>query len=474
MNASAQPSPLPEILVVVDDLYLLTAIKQTLERNGYNVRTFNNPLDALASLTSHSFVAMLSDIRMPEMDGMVLLEQALLQDPDLPVILITGHGDISMAVEAVKKGAYHFLQKPVDKDMILVLLDRAIERRRRVFGNRRLEQELNTSWESRTRFHGLIGSHPAMLELFTLVETIARENDPVLIIGETGTGKELVARAIHEIRCQEGAPYVAVNMGAIPAEMIESELFGHEKGAFTGAIQRSMGKFEYAGQGTIFLDEICSMPTSLQAKLLRVLEDRSFSRLGSNASIPLRARIIAATNQHLPEEIERGSFRRDLFFRLNVLPIHLPPLRERKEDIPLLVDYFWNEYCEDREENTQPCPHELIRQLMERDWPGNIRELRNFVRRYCVFGGDVPLFERAGKRAGKPERLCLPWKEYMEQQEQRYIQDILQRTGGQVSMAHQLMGISRKSLYEKINKYQINLEQFRLDRKSRNIVYRYF
>ena len=452
-----------EILVVDDDLYLLAAIKQTLMLNGYAVQTFANPLEALNSLDAHPFAAVLADIRMPEMSGMVLLERILAVDPDLPVILITGHGDINMAVEAVKKGAYHFLQKPVDEDIILATLARAIERRQLVLENRHLEKQLRASRDNRSRFYGLVGSHPAMLALYTMIETIAVESDPVLIIGETGTGKELVARAIHVISHKDKSPYVAVNMGAIPAEMIESELFGHEKGAFTGAIQRKVGKFEYAGTGTLFLDEICSMPAPLQSKLLRVLEERSFTRLGSNTSIPLKARIITATNRDLMTEIDKGNFREDLFFRLNVLPVHLPPLRERKEDIPLLVDYFWNEYCDGQHSDIQPCSPELIHQLMEQNWPGNIRELRNFVRRYCVLGAKDPFQEKPTMAVEAAEIPGLTWKEYMEQQERLYVQQILQKVGGQVSAAHQLMGISRKSLYDKINKYRIELHQIRGD-----------
>jgi two-component system C4-dicarboxylate transport response regulator DctD len=461
MKAEEVRPPVPEILVVDDDLYLLAAIKQTLVLNGYAVRTFGNPIEALASIEGHTFSAVLADIRMPEMNGMVLLERILEKDGDLPVILITGHGDISLAVEAVKKGAYNFLQKPVDEEIILATLGRAIERRQLVLENRRLEQQLIVTREGRSRFYGLIGSHPSMLSLYTLIEAVARESDPVLIIGETGTGKELVARAIHDIGHRDTAPYVAVNMGAIPAEMIESELFGHEKGAFTGAIQRKIGKFEYAGEGTLFLDEICSMPAQLQSKLLRVLEDRTFSRLGSNTVVPLKARIIAATNRDLRAEIDRGTFRQDLYFRLNVLPVQLPPLRERKEDIPLLVDYFWSEYCDSRHDNARACSPELIRQLMRQDWPGNIRELRNFVRRYCVLGGQEPLPERATTATVAAEMPCLPWKEYMDQQERLYVEQVLRQVGGQVSAAHPLMGISRKSLYDKINKYNIELHQFR-------------
>lgn len=457
-EASGAP---PEILVVDDDLYLLAALKQTLVLNGYATQAFGNPVEALASLEDHCYAAVLADIRMPQMNGMELLGRIMEQDPDLPVILITGHGDISMAVEAVKKGAYNFLQKPADEDIILATLARAIERRRLVLENRRLERQLIASREGRSRFYGLVGSHPTMLALYSLIEAVAVESDPVLIIGETGTGKELVARAIHEIGRHGGAPYVAVNMGALPSEMIESELFGHEKGAFTGALQRKVGKFEYAGEGTLFLDEICSMPAQLQAKLLRVLEDRTFSRLGSNTVLPLKARIIAATNRDLLVEIDRGTFRQDLYFRLNVLPVHLPPLRERKEDIPLLVEYFWNEYCDGQPNSARSLPPELIRQLMRQDWPGNIRELRNFVRRYCVLGERESLEAKPMIASGQPETDCLPWKDYMEQQERFYVEHVLRKVGGQVSVAYPMMGISRKSLYDKINKYGLDLSRFR-------------
>lgn len=456
--------PTPEVLVVDDDLYLLAALRQTLVLHGYGVEACNNPLEALELVERRVFSAVLADIRMPEMDGLALLDRIVARDADLPVILITGHGDIGMAVEAIKRGAYHFLQKPVDDDCVLATLARAIERRQLVLANRHLERQLTDSRARRTSFYGLIGNHPSMLALYSLIETIGGESDPVLISGETGTGKELVARALHVVGRRDLGPYVAVNMGAIPSEIIESELFGHEKGAFTGAVQRKIGKFEYAGEGTLFLDEICSMPAQLQGKLLRVLEERVFTRLGGNETIPLRARIVTATNRDLSEEIKAGRFREDLYFRLNVLPVPLTPLRQRRMDIPLLADHFWSEYCEGRNEADagSSCPPELIHQLMLHDWPGNIRELRNAVRRYCVMGGssDGALFAGHEEQV-VPVETTLTWREYMNRQEQRYVEDILRKTRGQVSEAHQRMKISRKSLYDKINKYGIDLQQIR-------------
>jgi len=454
-------------MVVDDDLYLLSALRQTLTLGGYRAETFTSPRQALASVEQYDYAAALADIRMPEMSGMELLQAALAKDPDLPVILITGHGDVTMAVEAIKKGAYHFLQKPVDDDIIFATLARAIERRRLVLENRRLERQMLVSRQGRTQFCGLLGGHPLMLELYAQIEAIAPEKDPVLIAGETGVGKELVAQALHRLGPGENAPYVAVNMGAMPAEMIESELFGHEKGAFTGATAKKIGKFEYAGVGTLFLDEICSMPLHVQAKLLRVLEERAFTRLGGNALIPLQSRVIAATNRDLVAEINKGNFREDLYFRLNVLPVTVPPLRQRRSDIPLLAEHFWREYSADGRHVCRPMPPGWARALLERGWPGNVRELRNYVRRACVLGTKE---EVAAKPEDSPPALAevasetppgLPWKAFMERQERTYLEEVLKESGGQVNLACQRMEISRKSLYDKINKYQIDLGAFR-------------
>ncbi|MDR0477639.1 MAG: sigma-54 dependent transcriptional regulator [Desulfobulbaceae bacterium] len=465
----------PLIMVVDDDLYLLSALRQTLTLGGYGARTFASPREALASLENCCYAAALADIRMPEMSGMALLEAALAKDPDLPVILITGHGDVAMAVEAIKKGAYHFLQKPVDDDIIFATLERAIERRRLVVENRRLERQVLVSRQDRVRFCGLTGGHPLMLELYAQIEAIAPEKDPVLIIGETGVGKELVAQALHHLGCGEGTLYVAVNMGAMPSEMIESELFGHEKGAFTGASAKKIGKFEYAGAGTLFLDEICSMPLHVQAKLLRVLEERAFTRLGGNTMIPLKSRVIAATNRDLVAEIKKRNFREDLYFRLNVLPVTVPPLRHHRQDIPLLVGHFWEEYCADGSHVCRDLPVGWARSLMARDWPGNVRELRNYVRRTCVLGSKEGLTAEDGEAQTLPtsnlsatlaataakEPSNLRWKDFMARQERSYLEEILKENGGQVNIACRRMAISRKSLYDKINKYQINLGAFR-------------
>lgn len=449
----------PRLLVVDDDPYLLLALRQTLELAGYAADTFANPLEALAAVQTgkRDFAAVLADIRMPGMDGMTLLAKLKGLDPDLPVILITGHGDVAMAVKAVKEGAYDFLQKPVDEETLLGALTRAVERKRLMLENRELQARLAASRAERSAFYGLVGAHPAMRQVYALIETMAAAPDPVLISGETGSGKELAARALHALSAA-GQPFVAVNMAALPAEMLESELFGHERGAFTGAESRKPGKFEFAGSGTLFLDEICSLPLHLQGKLLRVLEERAFSRLGGNALIPLQARIVSATNHDLEEEARAGRFRQDLYFRLNVLPLKIPPLSARKEDIPLLARHFAEEYNLLHAGQPVLLPQNFLDRLTARSWPGNVRELRNEVRRFCILGEErqvslspLPLPD------GEPESL----KAHMEAEEKRYLLAVLGRFGGQVSTASAVLGLSRKSVYEKINRYGIDLDSLR-------------
>ncbi len=454
------------IMVVDDDNYLLMAIGQTLTLSGYAVHTYTSPLEALEAFTRVQYAAVVTDIKMPAMDGLQFLSHIKAIDPELPVIMITGHGDIALAVTAIQSGAYDFLQKPVDEDTLLACLVRAVEKRQLVLENRRLSESLIEQRHDLTRFYGLIGNHPAMHRLYDIIKAVAAENDPVMIHGETGTGKELVARAIHEIGHRASHPFVAVNMGAMPAEMIESELFGYVKGAFTGAMQRKIGKFEYAGEGTLFLDEICSLPIALQAKLLRVLEEKAITPLGSNTPVPVQARIVAATNKDLEKEIIRETFRQDLYFRLNVLPVHIQPLRERKEDIPLLVEFFRQEYSYGKMQAPAPFSPQILREIKDNPWPGNVRELRNHVRRLCILG-TLETGQGGGvKASAREDGDNLPLKEFMDRTEKTYIIEVLQDTEGQVGPAYERLGISRKSFYDKISKYRIDLAGYRKSKKT--------
>jgi two-component system C4-dicarboxylate transport response regulator DctD len=462
-----QPAPAQQkarIMVVDDDIYLLAAIKQTLILNNYCVDTFSTPSKSLAAVTDVDYAAVLTDIKMPGMDGIEFLEHLKKIEPELPVIMITGHGDVAMAVIAIQKGAYDFLQKPVDEDVMMASLSRAVEKRQLVLENRKLSRRLQENLLKRSHFHGMVGNHSTMQQLYDTLEKVAAENDPVMLYGETGSGKELVARAIHEIADRSGKPFVAVNMGAIPAEMLESDLFGHIKGAFTGAVQQKVGKFFYAEGGTLFLDEINSLPIELQGRLLRVLEEKTITPLGSNVPIPVKARIIAATNKNLTEEIDQGRFRKDLYFRLNVLPINIPSLEERRIDIPLLVEYFRQEYCHERQQNIEPFDHKTLLSLQKREWPGNVRELKNYVRRMCIFGAqsstdEFPQQLDQLQQQGIRQKMVL--KDLLAQVEKKYLIEILEKNRGQITQSYQDLGISRKSLYDKVSKYDLELALFR-------------
>lgn len=451
------------VMIVDDDPYLLNAIHQTLILNGYEADAFESPTLALEAFDRQNYLAVIADVKMPVIDGLTFLKRIRELDPDLPVIMITGHGDIDMAVVAMKNGAYDFLEKPVDEDVLLASLERSIEKMELIMRNRELNRQLALVRENRVQFQGLIGNHQTMQRLYRSIEIVAKEEYPVLITGETGTGKEIVARAIHDLSARRGDPFVAVNMGAIPVDMLEAELFGYERGAFTGAVQTKMGRFEFAGKGTLFLDEISCLPLNLQSKLLRVLENHTMCRLGSNTSIPLQSRIIAATNSDLQQEIEGGRFRQDLYFRLNVLPIHVPALRERKSDIPLLYRFFCSEYAREHGLAEEIPDDENIWQLLDREWPGNVRELKNFARRCCVYRNtQLNSGEEYDSLSAEDmsDTVC-SLRQAVDEAEKKHIIAALKKCKGQINMAHKLLGVSRKCLYDKINKHQIDTDIFR-------------
>ncbi len=380
---------LTHVMVVDDEVGIRSAVQQWLSLCGFEVQLFSRAEDCLGALPEHFPGVILSDVRMPGISGLELLGRLQAFDADLPVILLTGHGDVPMAVEAMRDGAYDFLEKPFSPDALLVSLRRALDKRRLVLENRRLHRLA----DSRTRIEAsLLGVSRGLQTLRRQVLDLASVPVNVLLRGETGSGKELVARCLHDFGPRSAQPFVALNCAAIPEQLFEAELFGHESGAFTGAQGKRIGKLEYAHGGTLFLDEIESLPLAQQAKLLRVLQEQKIERLGSNQSIAVDLRIIAATKPDLLEEARAGRFREDLAYRLNVAELRLPALRERREDIPLLYEHFAQAAAERLGRRYQPLSGAQLAQLLSHDWPGNVRELANTAERR-VLGLEEPLPE---------------------------------------------------------------------------------
>ena len=435
-----------DIVLIDDDNDLRHALVQGLELDGYTVADFPRAEAALSMITRTFSGVAVCDIRLPDMDGMTFLAKALEIDPALPVILITGHGDVPLAVQAMRNGAYDFLEKPFTPGKLAEVSARALEKRRLVLENRALRENL-TGGDGVDEV--LIGNSPAMVRLRAEVRAIAETDADVLVVGETGSGKEVVSRAIHRLSARAGQPFVAINCGALPAEIVESELFGHEKGAFTGASSQRIGKLEHADGGTILLDEIESMPLDLQVKLLRALETKQIERLGSNRLIKTDIRFIAASKADLKAQSEAGRFRADLFYRLNVVSIAIPPLRSHAEDIP---DLFFQLAREARARYRREIPEislELLGRLKAHDWPGNVRELRNVADRFVIgLGTDF-----GQQRPAAVNGSAAPLRERMESYEKSVIETALDRHDGKLKPVYEELGISRKSLYEKMRRH---------------------
>ncbi|OZY49036.1 sigma-54-dependent transcriptional regulator [Pseudomonas lundensis] len=376
---------LDSVIVVDDEASIRTAVEQWLSLSGFDVQLYSCAEDCLGHLPAHFAGVIVSDVRMPGMGGLALLTRLQQLDPDLPVILLTGHGDVPMAVEAMREGAYDFLEKPFSPEALLSSLRRALEKRRLVLENRRLHEQVDVREQLDGR---LLGVSRSLQTLRRQVIDLAPLPVNVLIRGETGSGKELVARCLHDFGPRADRPFVALNCAAIPEHLFEAELFGHESGAFTGAQGKRIGKLEYADGGTLFLDEIESMPLAQQAKLLRVLQEQKLERLGSNLSIAVDLRIIAATKPDLLDEARAGRFREDLAYRLTVAELRLPPLRERREDIPLLYEFFSHSAGERLGRSVQPLSGAQLTRLLSHDWPGNVRELANVAERRVLGLGE--------------------------------------------------------------------------------------
>ena len=455
MTENAPGAP---IIFVDDDKHIRLAAGQTLELDGYQVITLERAETVLDRIDADWPGVIVSDINLPGMDGLELMRQVQAVDPQLPVILITGHGDISMAVSAIRDGAYDFIEKPFASEFLLDTVRRALDKRHLTLENRRLRQELENQNVPGPR---IIGNTPAMQALRQLCKTVAQTPADVLITAETGSGKDLVARYIHERSPRRAKNFVAINCGAMPENLIESELFGHEAGAFTGAKNRRIGKLEHANGGTLFLDEIESMPMSLQVRLLRVLEERAIERLGSNQQIPLDIRVIAAAKQDLKQMAAEGLFREDLYYRLNVVRIDIPPLRERRDDIPLLFQHFTLVASALYGREVLELSAERMHSLLWHDWPGNVRELRNLAERYvllgesCTFDFDNrPITDR-----GDGSGLTLP--EQVERFERMLIHTALSNQGGSIKNTLVALGLPRKTLYDKMKKYGLDKNDYK-------------
>jgi DNA-binding NtrC family response regulator len=457
------------ILVVEDKANLRQMLRATLEGAGYEVETAADGKAALRTLKVQRYLLLITDLRLPGADGMEVLRQARASDPDLPVIVMTGYGSVELAVEAMKQGASDFLTKPVDIDHLLLLIGRVVEQRRLQFENLLLKE----IFAEKIGFPRIIGADTGLKEILAQTRKVAPTGATVLITGESGTGKELIARATHHLSGRQNRPFVAINCAAIPATLLESELFGHERGAFTGAVARKKGKFELADGGSLFLDEIGEIPTELQPKILRMLQEKTFERVGGNETIAADVRIIAATNSELTARIKDGSFRQDLYFRLNVFPLHMPPLRARRGDILLLAEEFVTRFS--REVCHKPemrLSDEAVERLMAHDWPGNIRELENCIERAVILssgseisadllsvGPGVSMAGRPGDEAAFQDLVDLGGTlaeaagRAAAMAEKIKIRQALKESGGVRSHASQSLGVSQKTLLAKIREH---------------------
>jgi DNA-binding NtrC family response regulator len=451
------------LLIVDDESALREAIAERLADHGFIVEQAGSGEEALQRLTDFAFDILITDLRLPGIDGAKVIEAALERYPEIIAIVITGYGTVKDAVEAIKRGAADFITKPFQFDALLHVLRSALEQRRLKTENAYLRSQL----EDRYRIDGLVGRSRVMRELFQLLETVAATSSTVLITGETGTGKELAARAIHHNSPRRANRFVALNCSAIPETLLEAELFGHVRGAFTGAVGARQGRLEQAHKGTLFLDEVGTMSPALQAKLLRVLQEREFERVGDSHTVKIDVRVIAATHSDLAKMVAEGAFREDLYYRLNVIPVKLPPLRERREDIPLLVQHFLQKLSAESGRATVTISQDALRRLMAYHWPGNIRQLENAIERALAFSQgrsqiDVPDLTsdiQDQPAASESSDVWFPddgldFARYIETIELALIRRSLERTQGNKRQAAKLLNLKRTTLIEKLKRLE--------------------
>jgi DNA-binding NtrC family response regulator len=454
------------LLIVEDEGPLRQAVAEQLADRGFSVEQAESGEAALARLAEFAFDVIVTDLRLPGIDGTAVVEAAVGRYPDIIAIVVTGYGTVKDAVEAIKRGASDFVNKPFQIDELLHALDSATERRRLKSENAYLRAQL----QERYRFEGVVGKGRAMARVFQLLETIAPTNSTILITGETGTGKEVVARAIHHNSPRRMFRFVALNCTAIPETLLEAELFGHVRGAFTGAVGNRQGRLEQAHKGTLFLDEVGTMGSALQTKLLRVLQEREFERVGDSHTTKVDVRIIAATNSDLAKMVAEGQFREDLFYRLNVIPVVLPPLRERKEDIPLLVQHFLDKLRADsggQPRTPMTVAQDAIRRLMAYSWPGNVRQLENAIERAVAItagrtqieAADLPVEIQQAQEPALPSTVSLPEEgldldAFIVHIERELIARSLERSGGNKGRAAKLLNLKRTTLVEKLKRFE--------------------
>ena len=450
------------ILIIDDEPSIRKVLAAHLTHDGYEVETASDGGEGISKIDSAQFHAVVTDLKMPNIGGLEVLHWSSRNHPGLPVIIITAHGTVDTAVEAIKLGAHDYVTKPFDRDELKLIIRKAVQTE---------EASARDLAPAKGKFE-IVGQTPGMTKIYDLIEKVAQSPTTILITGESGTGKELVAKALHDQSNRNDKAFISVNCGAIPETLFESELFGHEKGAFTGAINARPGRFELADGGTLFLDEVGELPLDMQVKLLRALQERTFERVGGVKPVQVDVRLIASTNRNLEEEVRRGTFRQDLFYRLNVIPIQLPPLRTRKQDIPLLVEHFIGRFNE-RLDREVTISQDAMEALIGWDWPGNIRELENVMERsvllcdsQCIQPSDLPEIGEAtatGGSEGLPndvEELGL--KEYVRAHtamlERARIQKVLEAEENNVTRAAKQLGISRKSLQTKMKEYGLRNE----------------
>ena len=442
------------ILIVDDDSYVREATEAILSTKGYEIDTAPEAKTALQKLDEREYDLILSDIRMPGMSGIELLEVARAKVPDIRVIMMTAYGTVENAVEAMKKGADEYIQKGTDPSEIEMVVERVLKYQETDRENRRLRSELQDKYS----FSNMIGKARNMEQVFDLISTVADSRATILVTGESGTGKELAARALHYNSSRCNGPFIRLNCAALPKELMESELFGHEKGAFTGAIKQTRGRFEMADGGTLLLDEISEIDPSLQAKLLRVLQEREFERIGSSQTIKVNVRILATTNRDLQKEVEEGNFREDLYYRLNVIEIDIPPLRDRKEDIPSLVTSFIERFNGENGKEVEAISDEALELLVQYDWPGNVRELENYLERAVVVSrspvlaiADFPQKLVAGPKGRQNQGLEVGMT--VHEMERQLIMMTLETCRGNRTEAAAVLGISTRTLRNKLHEY---------------------